>query len=176
MTKSFLCISIILLFVVPAALFGGTQVATAYINFDEEELSIVEIGFTGNTVTSMDTAVTQVDNTYLKETGTSTFRYTLETSLYAYWKIISTTDCSVKIYREPSFIDANSSDPNDVLLFDMSCGGITIPANSDTVIFNHKASLTPEYGYLPINVTTIYSSNLKESFYYTTLTLKLVTE
>lgn len=173
--KKFLFV-FLLAIIIPAALFGGTQVATAFINFDEQELSIVEIGFTGNTVTSMDTAVTQVDNTYLKETGTNTFRYTLETSLYAYWKIISTIDCSVKIYREPSFIDANSSDPNDVLLFDMSCGGITIPANTETEIFNHKASLTPEYGYLPISVTTRSSDNLKSTVYYTTLTLQLIAE
>lgn len=175
MVKRVYFVTLFLLFVVPATLFGGEQV-TAVINFDEKVLSIVDFGFTGNTVTSMDTDVITVDNTLLKETGTNTYIYTLETTLNAYWKIISTINCSLKLSREEFFDDVNSTDPAHVIYFDMTCGGVTIPANVETEIYSHEASLTSKYGYLPISVTTRSTDNLNESFYSTTLTLTLTTE
>lgn len=142
-------------------------------SFNDQSASNVEFGFTGNTVTSMSSSITVVELVKLKETAANSFIYTLETTLNAYWRILATSNLQLKILREAAFDNVESTDELDVIPFDMTCGGVSIPADEETLIYSHAASLEPSFGYLPITVTTQETESISASYYLTELTLIL---
>lgn len=170
-------ISILIVFIIASMtlLYGEplSAIADVIFSFDDQSASNVEFGFTGNTVTSMSSSVSRVELVMLKETSANSYTFTLETNLNAYWRVLSTSNLEIKIQREASLDDVDSTDPLDVIPFNMTCGGLTIPANEEVVIYSHTASLEPRFGYLPISVTTQKTDNLNASYYRTELKLIL---
>lgn len=150
-------------------------VADVLFSFDSETASLVEFGFTGSTVSSMDSTITIVENTWLSNDENDAHIYSLDTSLYAFWRILSTNGYVLSIKREAAFDDVQSQEPDDVIYFSMTCGGKSIPADTAVEIYSHAPSLEPVLGYLPISVTTNPSNNINTSYYTTTLTLELKT-
>lgn len=168
----------ILIFIIIASmtlLYGEplSAMADVIFSFDDQSASNVEFGFTGNTVTSMSSSVSIVEFVELKETATDSYIFTLETNLNAFWRILATSNLELKILREASFDDVDSTNPLDAIPFNMTCGSLTIPANEEVVIYSHTASLEPRFGYLPISVTTQKTDNLNASYYRTELKLIL---
>ena len=158
----------------PLCASEGTPSVTVPVrfSFDNQTTSHIEFGFTRNAVSDMGTAITNVTNIELVETGKNTRKYTLPYELFTYWRLLAATDYTLTLRHTGYLDDADSNDPTDIIPFTLVCGTTTIPANTDTVIFTHSASVAPTIQSKPITLNAT-SNNINASIYMTTLTLTL---
>ena len=141
-------------------------------SFGTETTTHIEVGFTRNAVSDMGTTITNIKDIELVESGNNTRKYVLPYELFAYWRILAATDYTLSLKHTGYLDDADSTDPKDIIPFTLTCGTTTIPANTNTVIFTHSASIAPTVQSKPITVNAS-SSDINASIYITTLTLTL---
>ena len=169
-----LCILILLISLVPLCSAEGELVSSVPVrfSFDNQTTSHIEFGFTRNAVSDMGTVVIETTDIELVETSTNSRKYTLPYELFAYWRLLAATDYTLSLRHTGYLDDADSTDPTDIIPFTLVCGSATIPANTDTVILSHSASVAPTVQSKPITVNSS-STDINASIYITTLTLIL---
>ena len=176
MHKHRVYIGLFLVFVIVAPLCAAEGMPSATVpvkfSFDNQTTVHIEFGFTRNAVSDMGTAITNTTNIELVETGKDTRKYTLPYELFAYWRLLAATDYTLSLRHTGYLDDADSIDPTDIIPFTLVCGTTTIPANTDTVIFSHSASVAPTVQSKPITLNTT-EKNYISSIFVTTLTLTL---
>ena len=152
--RVYIVLFLIFFMLAPLSAAEGTPSATVPVrfSFDNQTTVHIEFGFTRNAVSNMGTAVTNVSDIELVETGKNTRKYTLPYELFAYWRLLAETDYTLSLRHTGYLDDADSSDPTDIIPFTLVCGTTTIPANADTVIFTHSASVAPTVQSKPITI------------------------